>query len=607
MKKRNSLVLFLFILLFSSCDQQFNEEAENKKQYEQLPKVLIITTGLEGQNATLPKGIVIALHAFNQTGAIVRLETRDILYEPEKLDDYNIMILSTAPGYHDADRKYSLTYMSEEEMERIEIFVEQGGVLISGDNAGRNLLEGTDRISLHKKLAAEHYPLSRCFGVELTEKNMEGFRIFGCLADSSEKSFMRPEAENNFYTLVPDSITSENVEVLAHWVNEQDTLPAVIKNRYGHGTAYLLASSDLLHPADEGGFLSTERISKFYKSLIHDFHKQNKIPLRLNPWPDGYDYAFCVTMNAEGGKAEYERMFRLFRQYNIKQQLFVSGKMEEEVQKLLEKNKVQLQSRGFDFDNYRQLNYSQAVQDILRNEQYWQQAFEGFRFPYTMPGFWGLMVLAEKNYTFESSIGANNMEFLHGSVVPHNIVFASEGFYKSTDIIEMAPTYHDDYYFFKTLHQEASTPALVTMKTELYKKYLHNYWKYAVKPYQGVMVYQGHPEYVAQNDTTITALEDLLKVVKSENTWITTISEIAAFRKNLTKLRFYVTRENDQVIISVNGPENAGVSNVAIRTEFEPAEANAAHGKVKIRSDSTGFFVVFDALPGQKIILKQDI
>ncbi|MGM0613317.1 MAG: beta-galactosidase trimerization domain-containing protein [Bacteroidota bacterium] len=601
MKKYNTVVLVLLILLFSSCKQQFDEQTNDKKPDRQLPKVLIITTGLEGQKATLPKGIVIALQAFNQTGAVVRLETRDILYESEKLMDYNMMILSTAPGYHDADRKYSLSYMSEEEMKRIKNFVDKGGVLISGDNVGRNLLEGTDRITLHNKLTAEHYPLAESFGVQLAEKNMEGSRIFGHLNEDEEKSFMRPEAENYFYTLVPDSVVSEQVDILANWVNEQDTIPAVTRNRYGQGTAYLLASSDLLHPANEGGFMSTERITGFYKSVVRDFYQQNDIPLQLSPWPDGYDYAFCVTMNAEGEKTEYERMFQLLKKHKIKPQLFVHGDVDREVKKVIEKNKVQLQSRGYDFDNYRQLNYSQSVQDILRNEQSWQQNFKGFRFPYTMPGFWGLMALAEKDYAFESSIGANNLELLHGSVVPHNIVFSSQGFYKSTDIIEMAPTYKDDYYFFKELYQQMSGAPLVTKNTSLYKKYLQNYWNYAVKPYKGVMVYQGHPEYVAKNDTTITALEELLKTAKNDNTWIATISEIADFRKNLTELRFYVAQKKEKIVISVDGPQDVKVPGVSIRTDFQPENVKSAHGKANIQSDSTGYFVVFDAMAGQRL------
>ncbi|MFW6019487.1 MAG: beta-galactosidase trimerization domain-containing protein [Bacteroidales bacterium] len=604
MKKQYTIALLLVILLCSSCKQQIDKTGENKNLNNQLPKVLILTTGLEGQNTTLPKGIVIALQAFNQTGAVVRLETRDILYEPEKLMDYNMMILSTAPGYHDADRKYSLSYMSEREMENIKNFVARGGVLISGDNTGRNLIEGTDRITLHNRLTNEHYPLAECFGVQLAEKNMQGFRIFGRLNNDKEKSFMRPEAEDYFYTLVPDSIVSEQAEILADWVNEKDTTPAVIKNRYKQGTAYLLASSDLLHPANEGGFLSTERISEFYKSIVADFYQQNNIPLQLNPWPHGNDYAFCVTINAEGKKSEYERMFRLLKKYNISPQLFIHGDVNTEVKEIIEDNKVQLQSRGYDFENYRQLNYAQSLHDILRNEQFWQQSFQGFRFPYTMPGFWGLMALAEKEYIFESSIGANNLEFLHGSVVPHNIVFSGRGFYKATDIIEMAPTYQDDYFFFNVLQDQMSGPALITNKTSLYKKYLQDYWSYAVKPYQGVMVYQGHPGYVAQNDTTITALEELVKTVQSDNTWIATISEIAEFRKNLAKLRFYVEPKDDKITISVEGPDNIEVADVTVRMDFQPEKVKAVHGKANVQSD-TGNLVVFDAMKGQKITVNR--
>jgi hypothetical protein len=208
MVMRITKIISLFLLLISlfSCNktEKFKVSEDFSDQQHQLPRVLIITTGLESSKTTLPKGIVIALQSFNQKGAIVRLEPRDILFQLDELKKYNILLLSTASGYHDADRKYSLSFMSEAEMENIREFVHSGGILISGDNVGRNKTDGTDRIVLYGKLSADNYPLAECYGLELSEKNMEGFQVFGNLS-GGENQYMRSEAGKYFYTLVPEA------------------------------------------------------------------------------------------------------------------------------------------------------------------------------------------------------------------------------------------------------------------------------------------------------------------------------------------------------------------------------------------------------------------
>jgi len=593
--------VILITLSFFSCYRQGNNSIEYSDPQHQIPRVLIITTGLESSETTLPKGIVIALQAFNQKGAMVRLEPRDILYQPDELKKFNVLLLSTSLGYHDADRKYSLSFMSNDEMKNICEFVQAGGILIAGDNVGRNEENGTDRIVLHGRLSSDNYPLANCFGLELVEKKMDGFRIYGHLS-GNENQYIRPVAENYLYTLVADTLLSNQIKIMANWVSEQDTIPAIIKNQYGKGSAYLLASSEYFHPADDGGLVSTTKISNFYHEVIEDFCNDNAIPIQLNPWPSGHKYAFCVTMNSEGNLTNYQRVRKLLKKYNLTADYFVNGNVSNEVRNYLKHENNQLHSNGFAFDNYRKLNYSQSVSDILKNEQVWGQNFSGFRFPYTMPGFWGMMALSEHNYIFESSIGANNMEFIHGSVVPYNIVIAKEGFYHSTEILELAPTYHDDYYFLHVVESlRKKSPQLVIEKTQLYKKYLENFWEYAVKPFQGVMVYQGHPGYVANNDTTLTALENLLKVVQHDNAWTASASEIACFRRNLTIMQFYVKNETNKIIVNVLGPESISIDNVCLNLDFEPKKADASIGKARIQSDSLQYYVVFNALSGQKI------
>ena len=147
-------VFFISILalLLAQCSEPTGQDSGKIELNKQLPRVLYITTGISNENAQLAQGVVVAIQALNKRGAIVRLEPRDILYDYNELTKYNIIILSTFPGYHDADRQYSLSYMSDEELHNLNQFVRQGGVMISGDNVGRNSPEGTDRILLYKQL-----------------------------------------------------------------------------------------------------------------------------------------------------------------------------------------------------------------------------------------------------------------------------------------------------------------------------------------------------------------------------------------------------------------------------------------------------------------------
>jgi len=599
-------LLFMLGLLALACSPQERRAGGDSpagSQEKQLPRVLMITTGLEGQNASLPKGIVIALQAFNQRGALVRLEHRDILYEPSRLNDYNMIILSTAPGYHDADRRYSLSFMSAEEMENIRSFVHEGGVLISGDHVGRNMIDGTDRITFHGRLSSDVYPLANTFGLGLSERNMEGYQIYGHIC-GGEPAILRPEAGDNYFTLVPDTIWSDAAEVMASWVNAKDTLPAIVKNRYGKGTAYLLASSDFLHPAGEGGFMSTNKITSFYTNLVDDFHEQNRIPLSLNPWPHGHDYAFGVTLNAEGDINQYERVHALLQQHNIDPLFFVAGNVEDEVMAWMRNRNIAIESRGYDFTSYRNFNYARAVQDIFRNETHWGKSFTGFRFPFTMPGFWGLVALSEQGYIFESSIGANNLEYIHGSVVPHNIVMADDGFYKSTDIIELSPVYHDDYHFLKDISDDSRQQAReLFKKTMIYEKYLENYWELAVKPYHGLMLFQGHPRYVAYNDTTLNALENTIELVRQDNTWIASAREIATFQKNMQRMKFYVRDEQSRLTVFIEAPEGVSLQHVTFNLAFKPESVNAIYGKPSILKDASGYRIVAEATNNQEITI----
>jgi len=128
MKKSYLLLLIILSGLYYQCSDKKKDQLDFEKTSYQLPKVLIITSGSIEGNGKVAEGIIVAIQSFNRKGAIVELKTRDILNDLESLNNYNILILSSAIDYHDADRQYSLAYMSDYEINNIKTFVECGGI-----------------------------------------------------------------------------------------------------------------------------------------------------------------------------------------------------------------------------------------------------------------------------------------------------------------------------------------------------------------------------------------------------------------------------------------------------------------------------------------------
>ncbi|NTV84396.1 MAG: hypothetical protein HGA23_08875, partial [Bacteroidales bacterium] len=458
--KRQILIICSLLLFIIQCSSPAVDEAPVDSQSVQLPRVLIITSGISNENSQLAQGIVVAVQSFNKMGATVRLEPRDILFDYGELKKYSILIMSTFPGYHDADRKYSLSYLSDEELHNLALFVENGGVLISGENVGRNYNDGTDRIIVFSQLNPDNWEMAKCYGVNLSEKNMTGFGLKGNIPgyfDYDIPGSLLSWEDHELWTLTPDSFLSDNHKILGYWQSGQDSMVAVVENRFGRGKSILLASSGFLHPSNDGGFWSEEQIDKFYRYVIDSYNSDNGINVSLNPWPLAHDYAFCVSLNAEGRIDQYERVFRMLREKKIQPVIFVNGLVDKEIKTMLIKEEYPMASSGFGYINHTDLQYPQAVEDILLNENFWDRDFTGFRFPFTNPGYWSLLALDEHAYKYESSIGADNLDFFHGSIVPYNLVITNEGFYRSTDILEIAPTYHDDYYFLDVI-KENHTP-----------------------------------------------------------------------------------------------------------------------------------------------------
>jgi hypothetical protein len=579
-----------------------SQHAQNEKSY-MLPKVLILTTGASEGNGILAQGVVIALQTFNKQGAYVKLDTRNILLDTTQLSQFNLMILPTSMDYHDADRKYSLTFLSDEEMINIKNWVKKGGLLIAGDNTGRNTLESIDRINLLQKLTPDNWVLGECFGVSLKEKNIQGYHVEGTIDDVLKGTFI-PEKELEEWVLVPDSICSKSLKSLAYWVDGKNKMPALLENQYGKGLAFLLPSFYLLHPANDGGYWSAEKIQHFYEYALKEFYLERNNKIQLNPWPFAHDYAFCVTLNGAGNEQQYERMLSFLDKEKINPTIFVNGAMETGMQQHLADKSIQLQSNGFKRVSYNTPDYPSMMRDILLNQNHWKRNFKGFRFPFTRTSFWGMMSLNDAGYHFDSSIGVDNLNTYYGSVFPYNIPVSHDMYYKTLNLLEISPTLNDDYHFYKNLVEIPGENDLQLNDALLFEKYLNNYWEYGVKPYNGMMVFIGHPLYTGYSDTTMIPLENLVKKVKSENTWITTTEEISNYWTQLGNFQFTVSEENNNSItIRIKGINDAILSGLTLKLNAKPVSIKINKGSYQLLEKHQQVYLVVDAFADQEITL----
>lgn len=593
------LILFLILIIIFIKQGNFFKTSEKAEYLYQIPKVLIITSG-KGGNGTLPEGIILAVENFSRLGAFVRINNRDVLLDESYLADFDILLLLSAAEYHDADRQYSLTFMEDVELNILSKWVENGGVLISGDNIGRNLRDGTDRISMYGRLEPQNWPLSACFGVMMSERNVEGLSIQGHLADDLSGELMT-EMQSEIWMLVPDSILSKDAQVFAYWTNDTVKYPSIILNTYGNGISVLLPTSYLLHPANNGGYWNVTQIAAFYDFILRQYY--NRFPLRfdLQMWPDGHSAAFAVSMNSDGELSHYENVFNVLNEQKIIPSVFVDNNIDSAKADYLNNLKIQLQSNSMMKTNMRELTFSETVYHVEMNEIFWKRHFSGFRFPFTMNSFNGMVYLNRKKYLYDSSIGIDHANAFYGCLFPYHLPVYQDGNNQVLELLEISPLARDDYFYFNECIKEIATTDNLFNKSLLYHSYLQNFWKNYALPSHGVMIYLGHPLYTGWNDSTLIPLKNIIDTVRNDGAWITTIEEIALRWNAFSSMNLNVYQVDDHFQIRVFMPENVKIENVTLKMFQKPNKIECVFGKSKIIDNKNHWFIIFDASNGQKI------
>jgi len=565
-----------------------------------IPKVLFLTTGDGDGRGTVSDGVILALQEFNKSGAFVRLENRKILHKTKELSEYSIMILPTTYGYHDADRQYSLSFLSDSEMKNIIDWVKNGGTLISDSYLGRNKLNGEDRITKTGKFTSENWSLADCFGVNLIEMNVENFHITNSTI-SAWNDNISDKFDSQEWIPVVSKVISNQARILADWRNEDTTYPAIVQNKFFEGNTILLGNFNIIHPASDGGFSNTKEIQKFYKYVYDLAVSGRKFSIDLNPWKNGAQSAFCLTFDDGGSNKEYERIFSLINKQKIKTTFFVTNNISAEIkQKIKEENLISLDSHSYSHADFRTISYPQTVMEFLENSSEFDPDFDGFRFPFANNSFWGMKVLDELDYVYDSSIGVNHLEFYRGSVFPYNIPIFKDGYFKSLDLLEISQNFHDDWYYFKaSLNDKNYDSNKQKIDTAKFDSYLRMLWERAIIPNHGLMVFVGHPMYSGISEITMLPLKNMIQRAKDNNAWITNLEEVAAYWNKLKDLSISINEKENSVQIYFSLTKN--IENLSLKLPQKPKKVEYSKKYHYVKNEN-GMFIILHSVENGNIM-----
>jgi hypothetical protein len=99
-------------------------------------------------------------------------------------------------------------------------------------------------------------------------------------------------------------------------------------------------------------------------------------------------------------------------------------------------------------------------------------------------------------------------------------------------------------------------------------------------------------------------LENLVKKIKSENTWITTTEEISNYWIQLGKFQLNINEEeSNRVTIRFNGPKDALLSGFTLKLNAKPAKIKINKGSYELVEKHQQVYLVVDAFAGQEVSL----
>ena len=578
------LVVFVFLLMF-----QVSGEAQIRYR---IPKVLFITCGADQGRGTVSDGVVVALQAFNRLGIFVRLEDRSALLRPRLLEQYDILIVPSIKSYHDKPQMNSLTYMSSVELRNIAAWVKNGGTLIADVNTGRNTLEGKDRFLKDGILNVNNWELGRCFGVALQEKNTSPFVLKDTGAGIWKRNIMGKKDREIWRPVVVDYAPS--VRILGYWYDDKPVYPAITFNSYGKGKALLLPTFYMLHPVGDGGLSTIKEIYDFYAFVIRNIAGDEIPEVHISPWKDGHTSVFCLTFDDGGNMEEYNRVFDFINKNKIPTVFFMTSNVDKDIKNKLEKQElISIQGHSYKHPDFRKLDYYASERQLLMNRMFWNRNFEGFRFPYVSNSFWGMFLLDRLGFVYETSIAADNMDFIRGSVVPYNIPVFKDDFFTTLDLLEISPASRSDWHFYKKVQNPAGYSVEAQKKdAALFKDYLIKYFDKVSSPVNGVMVYLGHPMFCGHSQYTFSPLQEFYDYIKDKNVWIASLNEVARRWNKLKNTETVISGNKDHITIECDA-HGENIDKFTLVFNQKPGKI-VYTGKYALKEAGGKYYLVFD-------------
>ena len=582
-----------------------------------VPRVAFLTTSVDGQG-TLPMGAHLALEEFSRHGAFVTFHDASLLYQPERLQQFQILVMSPLYGYHDQDRLLSLSYLDTVAMTNVVQWVRQGGILVTGGNIGRNTLDGTDRYLSGEILDRQEWPLGRVFGFDMVERNLNGFSLEKSPEAPAPLLEDFPEVLHTLdvedWYLVPVNEASDVVH-LADWVRGDTVWGGILLRRAGQGVAIYLSSFLLLHPSFDGGWADIPAITRFYHSLVQLALGQPRFAVGVNPWPGGARAALCVTLDDGGTPEEYKRTVQSLLQVVPELTFFVTGQLDPEILDYLRKNpRIELGNHSFDHPFFRDLTYAEAVREILMARAIIGPTL-GFRFPYVNYTAEGLFALARLGFEYVSTIKVDHLNTFHGALFPYNLVVAPDkGLVVTTDVLELSPV-QEDWAFYKRIYEDPYPVEDQQKDQEAFGSYLRTMWE-IISDAGGLMITLGHPMYQGHSDAFLKPVLDFLRDVTSqEDVWVTRLDKVNRWWRTLREVRVTLEEKGNTMTFAIHNPWETAVKGVTLWIDVPPDQAlprvtyRKAKGYVTERQepDKKRVLVILQVPPGwSTVTLKWD-
>ena len=604
------LIVSALIAIAYAALPLFDKKTENVKVHQKvdkasmLPRVLFLTTGTTEGNGEIAEGVSIAIQKLTKSGAFVWLGTREYLLQPERMSEFNVIIAPTSFDYHDGDRKYSLTFLSDSEMRNLANWVKEGGVLISEENIGRNTTDDVDRLSRGGELNSSNWPLSEVFGLKMREIDLVGFT----LEDKNSgiwSGMIKDTLAEDEWAIVPTELISEKIKVLAEWKRANEIYPAVLENNFGLGKAFLLTSTYMLHPSNDGGVSSVEEIEKFYEYALSSLPGQSGMRYQINPWPDAHTSAGCITFNSSDDIGKYRMILDFLSIEDVSAGFVIDSVSSPEIISVLNDNKnAELISGLSSKTDFTGSTFSENSRAFIEIEQSTGLNFKGVRFPYRSSNFWGLMYASGNGYVFDASIGIDHLSGYAGSVFPYNIVLARDSFYKATDMLELCQIIANDFDYFQLPDSVTNYTELMQREdAALFSKYLLDFYEYVSKRNDGLIVFTGNPDYTAFSELTMKPLKDLIDELRKNNSWLATPMAIVEYRNKLKTLKISSKAADKSVTLNIDCPGGIVIEDLSIKLDSRPADVSTS-GKSEMREVGGKFFLITDVKNGDEIAIK---